>query len=148
MNQRQWHRHARTLLTFLSAALATLSLGTGKAQAQEKLKFEIYQDNAKEFRWRLKAGNGEILATAGQGYKAKADCQKGVDRIKEEANTDKLKFEAYEDKGNEYRWRCKASNGQVVATSSQGYKAKADCEHAIELIQKGASKAAVEDMTK
>jgi uncharacterized protein YegP (UPF0339 family) len=112
-----------------------------------KLKFEIYQDVAKEFRWRLKAANGAILATAGQGYKAKADCQKGVDRIKAEVAPGKLTFEVYQDKANEHRWRLKAANGQVVAASSEGYKAKADCEHAIDLLKKGAAGAAADDKT-
>ena len=112
---------------------------------EDRLKFEVYQDASKDFRWRLKAGNGEVLATPGQGYKAKADCQKGVERIKTEA--DKLAFEVYEDNSNEFRWRAKAANGQVVATSSQGYKTKADCEDAINLIRKGAAKAHVEDKT-
>src|SRR4249919_3227059 len=94
------------------------------AQDKDRLKFEVYQDASKDFRWRLKAGNGEVLATPGQGYKAKTDCQKGVERIKTEA--DKLAFEVYEDNSNEFRWRAKAANGQVVATSSQGYKTKAD----------------------
>jgi uncharacterized protein YegP (UPF0339 family) len=116
--------------------------------AQEgKLKFEIYQDAAKEFRWRLKAPNGLILATAGQGYKAKADCRKGVERIMADAGTDKLTFEVYEDKAKEFRWRLKAPNGQVIASSSEGYKAKADCEKAIDSIKKGAAKAEVEDKT-
>jgi uncharacterized protein YegP (UPF0339 family) len=118
-----------------------------RAQAGRGLKFEIYQDAGKEYRWRLKAGNGEILATAGQGYKAKADCQKGIERIQENVASDKLKFEVYEDKAMEYRWRLKAANGQVVAASSQGYKKKADCEHAIDLIKEGAAKAAVKDLT-
>src|SRR5262245_19901776 len=101
------------------AGLAVLALAPPVAlQAQDKgLKFEVYQDAAKEFRWRLKAGNGEILATGGQGYKAKADCVKGVERIKTEA--DKLTFEVYEDNSKNSRWRAKSSNGQVVATSSQ-----------------------------
>lgn len=110
-----------------------------------RLKFEVYKDEAQDFRWRLKAGNGEVLAGPGQGYKAKADCQKGVERLKTES--DKLTFEVYEDNAKESRWRAKAANGQVVATSSQGYKAKADCEKAIELIKKGAAQAAVEDKT-
>ena len=116
-----------------------------QAQDAARLKFEVFQDAAKEFRWRLKAGNGEVLATAGQGYKAKADCTKGVERIKTEA--DKLAFEVYEDNSKEFRWRAKAANGQVVATASQGYRAKADCEKAIELIKRGAAKAEVEDKT-
>jgi uncharacterized protein YegP (UPF0339 family) len=149
MSMQQWCGCVCTAM--LMAMATTLDQGLGQLHAQEgarKLKFEVYKDSAKEFRWRLKAGNGEILATAGQGYKAKADCKKSADRIKEEAATDKLKFETYEDKAMEHRWRCKASNGQVVASSSQGYKAKADCEHAIDLIKKGAANAEVEEVAK
>jgi uncharacterized protein YegP (UPF0339 family) len=57
-----------------------------------------------------------------------------------------LTFEIYEDAKKEYRWRLKAANGQVIATSGQGYKAKADCRHGIELIQKEASQAKVEEV--
>ena len=129
-------------------------VGSGLLRAAQagkgKLKFEIYQDAAKEYRWRLKAANGQILGTSGQGYKAKADCQQGVARIQEEmgkgAKT-RYEFEVYEDKAKAYRWRLKASNGQVVAASSEGYKAKADCEKAIDLIKKGAAKAEVVGMT-
>jgi uncharacterized protein YegP (UPF0339 family) len=112
-----------------------------------KLKFEMYQDAGKEYRWRLKAANGAVLASSGQGYKAKADCAKGVERLKEQANTDKLTFEVYEDSGKQFRWRVKASNGQVVGSSSESYKAKADCEKAIDLVKKGAASATVEDQT-
>ena len=136
---------------FGSIAVAALTLlashpGAARAVHADKLKFEIYSDMAKEFRWRLKAGNGEVLATSGQGYKAKADCRNGVERIMKDA-ADKLKFETYEDNEKKFRWRLKATNGQTIATSSQGYKAKVDCENAIELIRKGAASATVADMT-
>jgi uncharacterized protein YegP (UPF0339 family) len=133
-------------LAMVGMAALKLALAPAALQAQDsRLKFEVYQDASKEYRWRLKAGNGEVLATPGQGYKAKSDCIKGVERIKTES--DKLNFEVYEDSSKEFRWRAKAANGQVVATSSQGYKAKADCEKAIELIKKGAGKAEVEEKT-
>src|SRR5262245_45429973 len=127
-----------------------LAPGRLHAQADKgKMKFEIYQDAAKEYRWRLKAPDGANLATAGQSYKAKADCKKGVERIQEEmgkgAKT-KYQFEVYEDKAKEYRWRLKASNGQLVAASTSGYKGKSDCEKAIESIKKGAAKAEVEEV--
>jgi uncharacterized protein YegP (UPF0339 family) len=118
----------------------------GKAGAG-KLKFEITRDAAKEFRWRLKAANGKILATSGQGYKAKADCRNGIKRIQEDVASGKLKFELYKDKAMEYRWRLKAANGQIIGASSEGYKAQRDADHAIDLIKKGAAKAAVEDMS-
>jgi uncharacterized protein YegP (UPF0339 family) len=110
-----------------------------------KLKFEVYQDKEKEFRWRLKNADGKILATAGQGYKSKESCKKGVELLKTEVGTTKLKFELYEDKAKEHRWRLKANNGQIVAASSDGYKTKADCEKAIEVIKQGVAKAEVEE---
>jgi uncharacterized protein YegP (UPF0339 family) len=151
MREQKWFVRASVLLTLLVAAAATPGLGLGQLQAQEggrKLKFEVYQDAANHYRWRLKAGNGEILATAGQGYRSKADCQKSVERIQTEASTAKLKFETYEDAANEYRWRCKSANGQIVASSSQGYKNKADCQHAIDLIRRGAATAVASELEK
>jgi hypothetical protein len=43
-------------------------------------KFEIYQDKKGEYRFRLKAGNGEIIAT-GEGYKSKASCKNGIESV-------------------------------------------------------------------
>ena len=47
-------------------------------------KFEVYTDKVGEFRFRLKARNGEIIAT-GEGYKAKASCLNGVESIRKNA---------------------------------------------------------------
>ena len=47
-------------------------------------KFEVYVDKAGEFRFRLKARNGEIIAT-GEGYKAKASCLNGMDSSRRNA---------------------------------------------------------------
>lgn len=47
-------------------------------------KFELYLDKAGEYRFRLKAKNGEIVAT-GESYKAKASCLNGIDSIKRNA---------------------------------------------------------------
>ena len=144
MSMRVWSVGACFLL-----ALGAVLLSDGQLAAQEgKLKFEIYQDNAKEYRWRLKAANGEILATAGEGYKAKADAQRGIDLVKKEMVAGKLKPEIYEDQAKEHRWRLRAANGQIIAIASEGYKAKTGVERAIDLIQKGAAKAEVEDLVK
>jgi uncharacterized protein YegP (UPF0339 family) len=116
-----------------------------KADAEAKtLTFEVYRDKVEEYRWRLKATNKQVIATSGQGYKDKRDCTKAIDRIKDDAAT-KLTFETYADAGEDTRWRLKATNGQIIATSGQGYKDKRDCEHAIDVIKKGAAKAKVED---
>ncbi len=36
--------------------------------------FTVYRDKRKEWRWRLTASNGRILADSGEGYKRKRDC--------------------------------------------------------------------------
>lgn len=47
-------------------------------------KFEVYTDKAGEFRFRLKAGNGEIILT-GEGYKAKSGCLNGIESVRKNA---------------------------------------------------------------
>ena len=47
-------------------------------------KFEVYTDKAGEFRFRLKARNGEIIAVS-EGYKAKASCMNGVESVRKNA---------------------------------------------------------------
>lgn len=44
-------------------------------------KFEIYRDKAGQFRFRLKARNGEIIAIS-DGYAARAGCRSGIESVK------------------------------------------------------------------
>ena len=61
------------------------------------MKFEIYRDAKEGYRWRLKSGNGQIIATSGQGYKAKADCKSAIDVIMRDAATAKVEEVADKD---------------------------------------------------
>ena len=47
-------------------------------------RFEIYKDKAGEYRFRLKAANGEVIAT-GEGYASKDGCKKGIESIRANA---------------------------------------------------------------
>lgn len=47
-------------------------------------KFELYEDKAGKFRFRLKAGNGEIIASS-EAYESKASAQKGIASVKANA---------------------------------------------------------------
>ena len=47
-------------------------------------KFSVYQDNKDEWRFNLKASNGEIIAVS-EGYKSKAGCLNGIVSIKKNA---------------------------------------------------------------
>ncbi len=68
-----------------NAPIAPIEDQTVEGYTEEKHpKFEMYKDKAGEFRFRLKAGNGQIIAT-GEGYKAKAGCLNGIESIKKNA---------------------------------------------------------------
>ncbi len=47
-------------------------------------KFELYQDESGEFRFRLKARNGEIIAVS-EGYKSKQSCENGIESVRKNA---------------------------------------------------------------
>jgi len=43
--------------------------------------FEIYQDKAAEWRWRLKAHNGQIIADSAEGYVSKANVERAISTV-------------------------------------------------------------------
>jgi uncharacterized protein YegP (UPF0339 family) len=134
----------RTLSVAVLASFALALAGlSARAQDDSKMKFEIYKGKKDDYRWRLKAANGKTIATAGQGYKAKADAKNGIESVKKAAGDPKANFEFYEDKKQEHRWRLKAANGRTIASASEGYSAKADAEKAAETFKAGAPKAEV-----
>lgn len=45
-------------------------------------RFELYTDNADEWRWRLVATNEEIIATSGEGYVSKQGAERGIKSVK------------------------------------------------------------------
>ena len=103
----------------------------------------------------LKAGNGEVIATS-EVYSSVAGCRNGVASVQKNAPVANVenqtvegyevqrhpKFEVYMDKAGEFRFRLKATNGQVIATS-EGYKALASCMNGIESVKKNAVDAQV-----
>ena len=48
-------------------------------------KFELYKDAKGEFRWRLKASNGQTIATGGEGYSSKASAKNGIESVQKNA---------------------------------------------------------------
>ena len=68
-----------------NAPLANLEDQTAEEYAKEKCpKFEMYIDKTGEYRFRLKATNGQTIA-ASEGYSAKAGCLNGIDSVKRNA---------------------------------------------------------------
>ena len=118
-------------------------------------KFVVRKTNT-GIKFDLKAGNGEVIATS-EVYASEASCLKGVASVAKNAPVAAVedqtvegyavqkhpKFEMYTDKAGEFRFRLKATNGQVIAVS-EGYKAKASCENGIASVQKNAVDAPIE----
>lgn len=52
--------------------------------------FHYSQDQRGEWRWRLRADNGKIVADSGEGYKAESDCLHGIEIVKKEAPAAKV----------------------------------------------------------
>ena len=69
-----------------NAPIANLEDQTAEEYAKEKCpKFEMYIDKSGEYRFRLKATNGQTIATS-EGYGAKAGCLNGIDSVKRNAS--------------------------------------------------------------
>jgi uncharacterized protein len=54
-------------------------------------------------------------------------------------------FEVYKDRAGEFRWRLRATNSQIIATSGDGYKEKRSCLSAIESVKHDAPLAPVRE---
>jgi len=107
------------------------------------------------FKFNLKATNGQIIATS-EIYSSKASCLNGVESVKKNSVKANLedqtvegfateknpKFEVYTDKRGEFRFRLKATNGEIIAVG-EGYTAKASCLNGIESIRKNAPEAEI-----
>ncbi len=112
-------------------------------------KFEIKKVKT-GIKFNLKAGNGEVIATS-EVYSTMASCKNGVASVQKNAPVAALedqtvkgyateknpKFEVYTDKAGEFRFRLKATNGQIIAVG-EGYKAMKSCLNGIESVRKNA----------
>jgi uncharacterized protein YegP (UPF0339 family) len=50
-------------------------------------RFKIYRDRAGEYRWRLRAGNGTIVATSGEGYRTSVEALRAARRVRTNAGS-------------------------------------------------------------
>lgn len=107
------------------------------------------------FKFDLKATNGQVILTS-EVYTTKAACQNGVQSIMKNAPAANVedqtvegfetmthpKFEMYQDKAGEYRFRLKARNGEIIGVS-EGYTTKANCVNGVESVKKNAADAEI-----
>lgn len=107
-------------------------------------KFELYRDKAGEYRFRLKAGNGENILGS-EGYKQKASAENGIASVRKNA-VDDARYERKETAAGKFMFNLKASNGQVIG-SSQSYTSASGRDNGIESVKKNAPNAKLDDQT-
>ena len=113
-------------------------------------KFSV-RTTEKGCRFNLIAGNGQVVGTS-ETYNSRSSCNKGIASVRKCAPAANIedqtvegyetvthpKFEIYLDKAGEFRFRLKATNGQIIA-ASEGYKSMASCKNGIASVQKNAA---------
>jgi large subunit ribosomal protein L21 len=120
--------------------------------------FEIFEDKGGQWRWRLRARNGELVAMSEQGFTTKAGVIRTLDVVRrnvaeaegheeiapaaegEEPKTAKG-FEIFEDKGGQWRWRLRARNGELLAVTEQGFASRAGVVKTLDLVRRNVAEA-------
>ena len=114
-------------------------------------------NNKNRCKFDLAATNGEVIGN--QAYSSETAAKNGIESVRKNAPIANIedqtvegyeeaknpKFEIYEDKAGEFRFRLKARNGEAIL-ASEGYKAKASAKNGIESVIKN-SDSEIEDRT-
>ena len=113
--------------------------------------FELFVDNADEWRWRLRHDNGEIIGDSGEGYASKSNAKRALSRVREHVaaadylRVDPTAFELFRDAAGEWRWRLIHENGNILADSGEGYSSRSKARQGAESVRTNAAAAAVDD---
>ena len=107
-------------------------------------KFELFKDTRGEFRFRLKAGNGEIILRS-EGYGSKASAENGIASVKTNAPHDS-RYDRKKSTNGKYYFNLEAVNNKVIGTSEM-YETAAGRDNGIESVKTNAPTAVIKDLT-
>ena len=129
-----------------------------------KATFEVYEDNAGQWRWRLEHRNGNIIADSSEGYASKQKAKQGLESVRsnapgayvEDHSTDDPEpdataggsdatFEIFSDSGGKWRWRLRHDNGNITGDGGQGYASKQKAKQGLSSVRRNVPGAPVED---
>ena len=131
---------------------------------ESKATFQLYEDNAGQYRWRLRHRNGNVIADSGEGYASKQKAKQGLESVKtnaagghvidhsrdetigDEASGSKATFEIYQDNAEQWRWRLRHDNGNVIADCGEGYSSKQKAKQGLQSVKVNSPGAAVEEL--
>ncbi|WP_246308241.1 HVO_2922 family protein [Halosimplex rubrum] len=113
--------------------------------------FEVYEDAAGEYRWRLVHRNGNIVADGGEGYDDRDAVDDAVERVREYVGPadylriDPTAFEVYRDAADEWRWRLIHRNGEILADGGQGFASERGARDSVGRVREYADEAGALD---
>ena len=107
-------------------------------------KFELYKDNAGEFRFRLKAANGQNILSS-EGYSSRSAAENGIKSVQSNCGDDEC-FERKQSSGGKHYFVLKARNHQVIG-QSQMYDSAESMEGGIASVRNNGSTGNVDDQT-
>jgi uncharacterized protein YegP (UPF0339 family) len=107
-------------------------------------KFELYNSTNGQFRFRLKAGNGEPILSS-EAYQSKSGAENGIKSVKTNAPND-ARYERKESSNGQPFFVLKAGNGEPLGRS-ETYSSNSAMENGIESVKRNAPEAAIDDLT-
>ncbi len=105
--------------------------------------YEVSQASDGQYRFVLKAGNGEVILTS-ELYKTKASAQNGIESVQKNSPEDN-RYERLEAKNGKPYFNLKAANYQVIGTS-QLYSSEQSREKGIESVKNNGSSTTIKDL--
>ena len=127
--------------------------------------FEVYEDRAEEWRWRLRHRNSNIIADGSEGYASKQKAKQGLESVRSNApgayiedhsledptpdataGGSSATFEIHRGSDDKWRWRLVHDNGNIIADSSQGYASKQKAKQGLRSVRINSPGAPVEDV--
>lgn len=104
--------------------------------------FERYTTDGGSFRWRLKAGNGEIILTS-QNYASKDARDNGIESVQKNCSDD-ARYEKLDSASGKPYFNLKAANHQVIG-SSQMYTSPASRDNGIASVKANGTSTDIRD---
>nr|WP_174507485.1 YegP family protein [Acinetobacter sp. Marseille-Q1620] len=106
--------------------------------------YEVSQAKDGQYKFVLKAGNGEIILTS-ELYKAKASAQNGIESVQKNS-ADDARYERLVAKNGKPYFNLKAANHQIIGTS-QFYTSEQSRDHGIDSVKNNGSSQTIKDLT-
>ncbi|MDR6570681.1 MULTISPECIES: YegP family protein [Chitinophaga] len=105
-------------------------------------KFVVSKSSNGEFRFKLKAGNGEVIL-ASEGYAARSGCDNGIESVRTNSQIDE-RFDKKTSTNGKHYFNLKAANGQIIGTSEM-YESTSGRDGGIASVKNNAPTATVEE---